>query len=101
MRLINTQQKILIVGLGLLGGSYAKALSKKGFHISAITLDQYSIDFALDKGWIEKGSAFVDTDLLSDADIVVFALYPTIFIDWIQKNQHLLKSGSIITDAGS
>ncbi|MBE6638627.1 MAG: prephenate dehydrogenase [Ruminococcaceae bacterium] len=96
--MINTQQKILIVGLGLLGGSYAKALSKKGFHISAITLDQYSIDFALDKGWIEKGSAFVDTDLLSDADIVVFALYPTIFIDWIQKNQHLLKSGSIITD---
>ena len=28
--------KVLIVGLGLLGGSYAKSLSKKGFHVSAI-----------------------------------------------------------------
>ncbi len=98
MRLINTNQNILIVGLGLLGGSYAKALSKKGFHVSALTLDQHSIDYAMDKGWIEKGSAFVDADLLSKADIVIFALYPTVFIKWIEDNQHLLKSGAILTD---
>ena len=98
MRLINTNQNILIVGLGLLGGSYAKALSKKGFHVSALTIDQKSIDFALDKGWIEKGSAFVDADLLGMADIVIFALYPTVFIKWIEDNQHHLKAGAILTD---
>ena len=98
MRLINTNQKILIVGLGLLGGSYAKALSKKGCHVSALTIDQQSIDFALDKGWIEKGSAFVDVDLLSNADLVIFALYPTVFIKWIEDYQHLLKSGAVLTD---
>ncbi len=98
MRLINTNQKILIVGLGLLGGSYAKALSKKGFHVSAMTLDQHSINFALDKGWIENGSAFVDAALLGEADIVIFALYPTVFVKWIKENQHLLKSGAVLTD---
>ena len=98
MRLINTDQSILIVGLGLLGGSYAKALSKKGFHVSALTLDQESIDFALDKGWIEKGAAFIDKDLINKADIVIFALYPTIFIKWIEENQKYFKSGAILTD---
>ena len=98
MRLINTNQNILIVGLGLLGGSYAKALSKKGFHISAITLDQESIDFALDKGWIENGSSYINEKLIKEADIVIFALYPTVFIKWIEENQQYFKSGAILTD---
>ena len=98
MRLIDTNKKILIVGLGLLGGSYAKALSKKGFHVSAITLEQSSIDFALNKGWIEQGSVSVDAELIGNADIVIFALYPTVFIEWIRNNQHLFKSGTILTD---
>jgi len=29
---------------------------------------------------------------------VVFALYPHVFVKWIEKNQHLLKSGALITD---
>ena len=98
MRLINTNQKILIVGLGLLGGSYAKALTKKGFHVSAITRSEKSINYAMNKGWIEKGSAFVDPNLISEADIVIFCLYPTTFIEWIKTNQHLFKSGAVLTD---
>lgn len=98
MRLIDTNKQILIVGLGLLGGSYAKALSKKGFHVNAITLEQSSIDFAVDKGWIECGSMHIDAELIGNADIVVFALYPTVFIEWIRNHQNLLKSGAILTD---
>jgi len=89
---------ILIIGLGLMGGSYASALSKKGYKVNAITLDQESIDYAMNKGWIEKGSAQLDEEMLENADITICALYPTVFIDWIEKNQHLLKSGSILTD---
>lgn len=37
---------ILIVGLGLLGGSYARTLKQKGFKVSAITKNQDDIDFA-------------------------------------------------------
>ena len=43
--IVDINKKILIVGLGLLGGSYAKGLKRFGFHISAITLEQRSIDY--------------------------------------------------------
>lgn len=95
---LTQDHKILIVGLGLLGGSYAKALTKKGFTVTAITRSQSSIDYALAEGMIAKGAAFVDEGLVKEADIVVFALYPHIFIEWIKENQHLFKSGAIITD---
>ena len=52
--MIMTNKKILIVGLGLLGGSYAKALKRFGFHISAITKEQSSIDYALKEKIIDE-----------------------------------------------
>ena len=95
---IDRSTNILIVGLGLLGGSYAKALSKKGFRVDAITLDRESIDYALAEGMIAMGSTEVDPALVGNADLVIFALYPHVFIDWIRENQHLFKSGAVITD---
>lgn len=90
--------KILIVGLGLIGGSYAKALTKRGCRVSAITLEQKDIDYAIAGGFIEKGSTEPDESLIKEADMIVFALYPTVFIEWIKNNQHLFASGAIITD---
>lgn len=82
----------------MIGGSYCEALKRYGFRITAITRSQRSIDFALEKGLIDEGSAFVDPRLVGEADIVVFALYPHIFIEWIAENQHLFKPGALITD---
>ncbi len=96
--IVNVSQKILIVGLGLLGGSYAKVLKRFGFHISAITKEQSSIDYALKEGMIDEGSIELDEKMIGEADIVIFALYPHIFVEWIEKNQSLLKSGALITD---
>ena len=96
--IVNVNKKILIVGLGLLGGSYAKVLKRFGFHISAITRSQSSIDFALREGLIDEGSVEVDPRFVGEADLVIFALYPHIFIEWIETNQHLFKSGALITD---
>lgn len=95
---VDTSKKILIVGLGLLGGSYAKVLKRFGFHISAITLEQSSIDYALKEGIIDEGATELDADMIGDADLVIFALYPHVFVEWIEKNQGLLKSGALITD---
>lgn len=95
---VDTSKKILIVGLGLLGGSYAKVLKRFGFHISAITLEQSSIDYALKEGIIDEGTTEPDDDMIGDADLVIFALYPHVFVEWIEKNQGLLKSGALITD---
>ena len=95
---IDISKRILIVGLGLLGGSYARGLRRFGFHVSAITLEQSSIDYALREGIIDEGATTPDPHLVGEADLVVFALYPHVFIEWIEQNQHLLKSGALITD---
>ena len=96
--IVDTSKNILIVGLGLLGGSYARALKRFGFHVSALTLDQASVDYAVGEGIIDEGSTELDERMIGEADLVIFALYPHIFIEWIEQNQGLLKSGALITD---
>lgn len=96
--IVDISKKILIVGLGLLGGSYARALKRFGFHISAITLEQSSIDYALKENIIDEGSAELDERMIGEADLIIFALYPHVFVEWIKKNQGMLKSGALITD---
>ena len=96
--IVDVNKKILIVGLGLLGGSYAKALKRFGFHISSITREQSSIDYAIQEGIIDEGSTELNENMIGEADLVIFALYPHVFVEWIENNQHLLKSGALITD---
>ena len=96
--IVDVSKKILIVGLGLLGGSYAKVLKRFGFHISAITKEQSSIDYAIKENIIDEGSTELDKNMIGQADLVIFALYPHVFVEWIEQNQHLLKSGALITD---
>ena len=96
--IVDVSKNILIVGLGLLGGSYARVLKRFGFHISAITKEQSSIDYALEEGMIDEGSTELNEKIIGNADLVIFALYPHVFVEWIENNQHLLKSGAIITD---
>jgi len=96
--IVDVSKKILIVGLGLLGGSYARILKRFGFHISTITKEQSSIDYAINEGIIDEGSTELDEEIIGNADLVIFALYPHVFVEWIEKNQKLLKSGAIITD---
>ena len=96
--IVDVSKKILIVGLGLLGGSYAKVLKRFGFHISAVTKEQSSIDYAIRENIIDEGSTELDERMVGEADLVIFALYPHIFVEWIEQNQGLLKSGALITD---
>ena len=88
----------LIIGLGLLGGSYAKGLKNIGFKVSAITKNQEDIDYAIENKIIDKGTTEIDPEIIGDADVVIMALYPHIFVDWIKENQGFFKSGAIITD---
>ncbi len=92
------QKKILIVGLGLLGGSYAMGLRKKGFYISAITKNPEDIDYALANGIIDRGTTEIDEEFVSSADIAIFAVYPHVFKDWIANYGHLFEEGTVITD---
>ncbi|MBE6568882.1 MAG: prephenate dehydrogenase [Ruminococcaceae bacterium] len=96
--MIDVNKKVMIVGLGLLGGSYAEALKRFGFHISAITKEQSSIDYALEKGLIDEGTTEIDPQMIGEADLLIFALYPHVFVEWIRDNQQYFKPGALITD---
>ena len=91
-------RKVLIVGLGMIGGSYAQKLSALGFEVGALARRQETLDFALEKGWIAHGRLDVTREYVSQFDLVVFALYPKAFVAWVEKYQDCLKSGTVITD---
>lgn len=96
--IINNAKKILIVGLGLLGGSYAMALKKKGYTVTAIDVNPQSIDYALTNQLIDSGATTADPKLIADADIIVFALYPHTFTRWVKDHGHLIQPGTVVTD---
>lgn len=90
--------KILIVGLGLIGGTYAKILTDKGFIVTAIDLNKDSIDFAIDNKYIIKGYTDVKKEYFQDIDLIIFCLYPHNFLEWIKQYKNFIKQGTLITD---
>jgi len=94
----NKDSKVLIVGLGLIGGSYAEALTDKGYFVGAVARRKETIDYALDRALIKSGITDMDPDYISDFDIIVFALYPNVFKEWVRENQKFIKKGALLTD---
>lgn len=91
-------KKFLIVGLGLLGGSIALGLKKWNHTVYAIDIDEKTIEYALNNHIIDEGSTTCDSDLLNKADVIISGLYPTMIVEWINKNQKRFKKNAIITD---
>lgn len=95
---LEKNSKILIVGLGVIGGSYAKALTDKGYQVKCITKERADVRLGLERGMICHGTTEVEDQIVKEADLIIFAIYPKAFINWIEKYQHLFSSGTIITD---
>ena len=93
-----SRKNILIVGLGLMGGSYARGLKRLGFHVSAIDRDPEAIRWALEHDVIDRGYDHVDETTVREADAAIFALYPGVFLEWVRDWQHLFKPGLMMTD---
>lgn len=89
---------IAIVGLGLIGGSYAMALKElKPHRIYGIDMDEGTLKKALKMGIIDRG--YNDGEIaLKDADIVIIALYPEETIKFVKENLNNFKMGAVITD---
>ena len=96
--MLSKDKKILIVGLGLIGGSYAQALKRQGYEVGAVTRSQDTIDYALGQGFIDRGTTVPTAEFVGAYDIVVFALYPHIFLKWIADYQQFIKPGALLTD---
>ncbi|MBU3093344.1 prephenate dehydrogenase [Clostridium sp. CM028] len=93
-----TDFNITIVGLGLIGGSFAMALRElKPKNIWAIDIDKDVLDIAEEMNIIDKGYTSPEIPL-SNSDIVILAVYPQKTIDFVKNNMNLFKSGAVITD---
>ena len=95
---VNKNTKFLIIGLGLLGGSYARGLTEKGYYVEAITKDQEDCDFALEHEIVKKCTTEADEEMIKNADMIIFALYPDVFVSWIQEHGNKIRPGTVITD---
>jgi prephenate dehydrogenase len=92
------KNKILtIVGLGLIGGCYAKALREEFPTIYGVDLDDLALAYATRENVIDKGFKTPKEPLLK-SDIVVVCLYPDLLLKFIEENKDNFKPGSIITD---
>ncbi|MBR1576659.1 MAG: prephenate dehydrogenase [Bacteroidales bacterium] len=96
--MLQKNTKILIIGLGLIGGSYAQGLKRAGYEVGAVTRSQKTIDYALAHGIIDSGTTQVTRGYVSRFDLLVFALYPHTFLEWIDTWQDCIKPGALLTD---
>lgn len=85
--------KVFIVGLGLMGASYAQKLSSIGYDVYGFDIDNNTNLKALNEGIIKS---FNLTDMKS-SDMIIFALYPNQIIRFIQTNLDLFDK-QLITD---
>ncbi len=84
-------KKIAVVGMGIIGGSLAGALTKAGYTVDGFSRSKKSIEMALEKGYIQKAG-----DNLSAYDVVFLAVPPKATLDYLDKAT--FKDGALVTD---
>ncbi|MBI4824527.1 MAG: prephenate dehydrogenase [Nitrospirae bacterium] len=94
--------KITILGVGLIGASFAMAMKKHGLcrHVAGYGRKKANLIRAKQRGIIDSYSLDPE-EACKDADLVVLATPPSLFITLIKKIKPALKKGSIVIDVGS
>lgn len=93
--------RILIVGLGVIGGSYAMALKEAGYNeVYGIDSDLNTLNKAEDLKIIKRGflSWECNKEVISKSDLIILSIYPRLIKEFILKNKDYFKEGAIVTD---
>ena len=91
--------EILLIGVGLIGGSYAKGLKKAGFkNVSAIVRRRETADYLLKEDLVREAYLTVDADAVGKARLVVLGLYPDAMLGWLGEYGRLFAPGTVVTD---
>lgn len=90
--------KILVVGLGLIGGSYAAALCREGYEVGGIDQNEASVAYAIENHFITHGTTDPTEGYIGSFDIVVLALYPHVLLDWLEQYGAYIRKGALVTD---
>lgn len=95
-------KRMAVVGLGLIGGSLAKAVKEKRLvgDVLGIGRSEQRLEHARELGIIDRYSVQMD-EVLGEADLIVVATPVGVIVDLIRKMMPFLKKGTIITDVGS
>ena len=93
--MINT---VGIAGLGLIGGSMAKAIHQ----YTNCTLLGYDTDGAVLSRALDEGiiSAALTADRLADCQLVIVALYPEAAVDYVIRHRDQFRRGGTVMDCG-
>ncbi len=90
--------RIGIIGLGLIGGSMAKAIR--------LNTEHYVLGMDIDKSVVTKAKIIeaINEELTQDnigtCDMIILALYPDATIETVKKYAHLIKKGAYVIDCG-
>jgi len=91
----NSTFTIGVVGLGLIGGSFAKAYHAAGYKVLAFDTDSSILEFA-------KLSGNVDADLtrenLKECDLILICVYPQAAVDYLEKEGPYFGTHPIVID---
>lgn len=89
---------ILIVGLGLIGASLAKAIKKNTNHtVLGWNRTESVTKRALDDGVIDKSGSL--EEIIPHADVTIVNFYPKAIAPFIKEHRDLFKRDSIVTDS--
>ena len=87
--------KVGILGLGLIGGSLARAYAKAGWQVYAKERDESILGFARLSGVV---SGELNTDTIPGCDLVLLAIYPGGSIAWLEENAGFINPNALVMD---
>ena len=91
-------QTVGIIGLGLIGASFAKAFKKNSTcHVMAYNRTRETAEKALSDGVIDE---IMDETNVSKCDLIIPSLYPDAIIESVKKLAPNIKKGALVVDAG-
>ena len=88
---------ITIVGLGVVGGSYAIALSKKGYTVYGVNRSSQSINDAIACGAIKDGGNTPEK-FFTLSDVIIIYLYNNQIVNYLEQYGKYNKKGCLISD---
>lgn len=86
-----------IVGLGVMGASFAARLTELGYTVIGMDLDESAVSAALEKGMIQKGGSNF-ASLLPECEVIIFCIYPSLLAGWLEQWQSFMKPGTLILE---
>ena len=84
-----------ILGLGLIGGSLARAYALEGHTVYAIQRNEAMLSFAMLAGAVHGK---LNEETIPKCDLLLLAIYPDGSASWLEKNAHLISKGALVLD---